>query len=196
MQPVFIHKVERVYTGPFISVENVTYTVADKLSKQYVWQKLSTHDSVHVLVDNISTKELLFVKQIRIPVLVNSPDTSGEVIECCAGIIDGHKEAFEEHRAVLTARDEISEELGYTISTNAIKPVKVLKASVGTAGSTAHTFMAQVNCEQYTGQRLTASEDIEVIHVPYAIVEDFLKETVTDATTMYLATLWLKENEG
>lgn len=155
------------------------------------WEMLKQHDSVHIIVQNITSYETLFVKQVRIPVLVNNPYTTGETVECCAGIIDKYSDELDPaERAKKIAIDEIREELGYDMPSIMLEPIKVLNSSVGTSGSKCHTFYAEVTDEMYIGQQLSLDEDIEVISIPTDELEMFMSNTETDASTMFL-TQWL-----
>ena len=172
----------------YIKTKQVNYK---KKGKTFEWEMVETHDSVHVLVDNTDNKTLLFVKQVRIPVLVNNPDTDGEVIECCAGIIDGYVASTPTERARGTARDEIFEELGYIISVYDPKKVATMKSSVGTSGSTNTSFYVEVTNSMFVGQNLGEDEEIEVIELPYDMVEEVLMNSTTDAATLFLVHWWL-----
>ena len=189
LEPVKILDTYEDGVQKFIKHKSVLYQ--RKGTKIAEWEMINAHNTVHIIVDNTTTQELLFVKQVRIPVLVNNPDTDGTVIECCAGIIDKYVDTPPLTRALLIAQDEIKEELGYSIKLIDIKPIKLLKASVGMTGTTAHLFSAKVTNQEYTGQQLSSLEDIEVIKVSYDKVLEFLEHSTTDATTMFLAHWWL-----
>ena len=192
LKPVFIHNTGPNLKPKFVQTAATTYTVGSKLASPIkTWEHIKdAHDSVHILVADTETEELLFVKQVRIPVLVRDQG-NGEVTECCAGIIDHYQSAFPERRSELVARDEIKEELGYEVPTNKLLRIKELKSSVGTAGTTAHTFYTEVTPKEFVGQHLTRDEDIEVIRVPFNDVESFMGTATTDAVTMFLVQWWL-----
>jgi UDP-sugar diphosphatase len=155
--------------------------------REIVWEMTDTHDSVHILVDNIDTNQLFFVKQVRIPVLVNDPVNDGHVYECCAGIVDKDIPLIE------IAREEILEEIGYDISLDDIQFIRSVKNSVGSAGRTSNLFYAQIQEHQKVsdGGGLH-SEDIEVVKIHYDEVRNFIMdETIhTDSSTLFLATVW------
>ena len=170
----------------FLKPGSITYTVDD--GEEAYWEMIKQHNSVHILVNNITTNELLFVKQVRIPVLVNNPETDGTVIECCAGIVDKNISLAE------IAIDEVREELGYDVDILSVQHVRTLKSSVGSAGSTGTAFYVEVEDCQYIGQQLSLFEDIEVIRVPYEDVEEITENATTDAMTLFLTYWWLAQN--
>ncbi len=162
---------------------------AERDGQEFPWEMTVSHDSVHVLVYNVDTFELFFVKQVRIPVLVNDPSNDGHVVEACAGLIDKDIDIIE------IAREEVLEELGYDIPVENLTEFKQIKSGVGHSGRTAHIFFAEVS-ERFkvsNGGGLD-SEDIEVIRIPFDEVEDFFfnQNIHTDGITMFLVTYWLR----
>lgn len=151
------------------------------------WEMVKNSGSVHILVDNVETKELIIVKQIRIPVLFNDDSKEGVVYEVCAGLIDKNKSNIE------IAKEEISEEIGYEIPLENIQYLKTLKSSVGSSGSSSHVYLAEVE-EKYKiseGGGIS-NEDIKVVRIPYNSVESFLEQEIhTDAMTQFLMYYWL-----
>jgi UDP-sugar diphosphatase len=159
---------------------------AKRAGKTFFWEKIKSHDSVHVIVYNLTTREFIFVKQVRVPVLVNNPDTDGAVIEACAGLVDKDTSTQQ------IAKEEILEELGYDVHTSDVHFIKTLKSSVGTSGTNAHLFYAEVNeAEKVSEGGGLDTEDIEVVRVSIDEVEDFIFEATTDAVTMFLTTYYL-----
>lgn len=155
------------------------------------WEIVKTHNSVHILVDNIETKELLFVKQIRIPVLVNNPEGTGEVIECCAGLVDKEKSLVE------IAKEEVLEEMGYDVPLGNFLSIRENKSSVGTKGSSVQCYSVQVDESMKVSEGGgLEDEDIEVVRIPYKDVLNLVysrgeyKETMTDSTTMFQVLDW------
>ncbi len=159
--------------------------------KENIWETIDSHDSVHILVDNIETKEILIVKQIRVPVLKNDNSQNGICYEACAGIVDKNKSILE------IAKEEILEELGYDVQINNIKHIKTLKSSVGSAGVNCYTFEVQTTeKERISNGGGTESEDIIVVRIPYQNIRNFIYSNIhTDSTTMFLITNWLLRNK-
>ena len=156
-----------------------------------IWETIDSHDSVHILVDNIETKEILLVKQIRIPVLKNDCSQNGVCYEACAGIVDKNKNIIE------IAKEEVLEELGYKVKTSDIKHIKTLKSSVGSSGANCYTFEVKTSeKDRVNNGGGTESEDIIVVRVPYQNIRNFIYSNIhTDSTTMFLITNWLLKNK-
>lgn len=158
---------------------------------QINWEMVNSHDSVHILVQNTDTRELLLVKQIRIPVLVNDDSNAGEVFELCAGIIDKDIPLIE------IAKEEVLEELGYDIPVSNVRFMRNIKNGVGSAGRTSSLFHAIIE-EQHKvseGGGLE-NEDIEIIRIGYDDVQSFLEnhDIHTDAITLFALTHWCYSN--
>ena len=150
LKPVFIHGTTQNDNPKFIKTETVTYTVGDKLGTKQRWERIKSHDSVNILVNKTDTKELLLVKRVRIPVLVNNPDTDASVIECCAGIIDKYKylDKVPKRRAWTIAVDEVREELGYKLDPYHLMDLPQFFSSVGSSGSTCYPFYCEVTDDE------------------------------------------------
>lgn len=152
---------------------------------EFRWEMVKAHDSVHVLVDNVDTEELLLVKQVRIPVLVNDSSLNGEVVEACAGIIDRDVEPIE------IAVSEVLEELGYLTDKSNFKLVTTVKSNVGTTGANAYAYFVEViELEKVNNGGGLSDEDIEIVRIPYNKVQNFFEDKHTDAITMMLVMNW------
>lgn len=159
------------------------------------WEMVEAHNSIHIMIDNTQTKELLFVKQVRIPVLINNPETDGKVVETCAGLIDKNKSIIQ------IAKEEVLEEMGYDIPLGNIVPLRRLMSSVGTKGGYTECFTATVD----ESMKVSAGgglkdEDIEVVRIPYNDALEFVyakgkySEVMTDSTTVFLIMDWFVNN--
>lgn len=199
LEPVFIHKVTPNDNPKFVKTEAIHYTRGSKLAKTAVWERIVSHDTVHILVNNIDTKELLLVKQVRLPVLAKGNHVDGVTIEACAGIIDKYLSVYTSplNRAQLIAIDEVREELGYlTVSTRLTKLPLYINSTGGSA-ATAYPFYCEVTDADYLGQQLEDSEDIAVLALPYSEVKEFLANTTnTDASTRYLLQWFLLNKDN
>lgn len=185
LKEVKIIGIEELDNPRFIKAQKI---VAERDGKEFPWEMAKGFNSVHVFVNNVETKEVMYVKQVRVPVLVNDPRTKGHVVECCAGLVDKELEMYQ------IAHEEIVEEMGYDIPYQNIRFIRELKSSVGSSGNTTYCFYAEVS-EKYKvseGGGLE-DEDIEVIRVPYAQMFDFLEGVNTDSSTMFLST-WFAMN--
>jgi UDP-sugar diphosphatase len=123
---------------------------------------------------------------VRVPVLVNNPDTDGAVVEACAGLVDKDTSTQQ------IAKEEILEELGYDVPLKKVEFIKTLKSSVGTAGTNSHLFYAEVvESERVSDGGGLDGEDIEVIRVPINDIEKFMAKATTDAVTMFLTMYYI-----
>jgi UDP-sugar diphosphatase len=180
LKPVEILSIEENDKPKFVKTQ---FVKAKREDREFGWEMIKSHDSVHVIVYNTTTREFILVEQVRVPVLVNNPDTNGAVYEACAGLVD------KEHTIAQIAKEEILEELGYDVPLEKIKFIKTLKSAVGTAGTNAHTFYAEVTeSEKVSNGGGLDSEDIAVVRVHIDVIQDWLynETTITDAVTMFL----------
>jgi UDP-sugar diphosphatase len=183
LKPVKIISIEENQNPKFIKTELVT---AERDGIQFKWERIKSHDSVHVIVYNLTTREFLFVKQVRIPVLCNDEISGGKIIECTAGLVD------KEHTPQQIAKEEILEELGYNVPTESVHFIKTIKSSVGTSGTNAHLFYAEVTeVEKVSEGGGLDTEDIKVVRVSIDEVEDFIFEATTDAVTLFLTMYYI-----
>lgn len=94
------------------------------------WDVIRLHDSVCIIVFNISRKKLVFVRQFRPAVYYAFlpekqdeidvkcyPATLGLTLELCAGIVDKDKSLVE------IAREELREECGYEAPISAFEQI-------------------------------------------------------------------------
>lgn len=184
LKPVTIIKVEPCPTPHFSIIELVT---AERDGQEIKWEMSAGHDTVHIAVFNTTTQKLLYVKQIRIPVLVKDPLTGGAVVECCAGLIDKKDKSINQ-----IALEEVEEELGFVVQPENLHFFSSLKSSVGKAGITSHMFWAEVSDEDrvFGGGGLD-SEDIEIVEIDVGEASRFISGVTTDATTVALTLMTL-----
>lgn len=190
MKKVKIISVEENKTPKFVKTNLIK---AEREGEEITWESVKGHDSVHVIVDNTTTKEILLVKQVRIPVLVNDARNDGIVFEACAGLVDKDKSLLQ------IVQEEIVEELGYNAKIANIAFIKTLKSSVGKIGSNSSMYFATVTeDEKVSDGGGIHGEDIEVVRIPYDEVEAWMFEEKsgidTDAATMFLMMYWVVLN--
>jgi len=144
------------------------------------WECINVHDSVHILVDDITNKQLLFVKQYR-------PAIADYTIECCAGLVD------KDLSIVNIAREEMQEELGY-------RPINIIRLgksypTVGISSSISHFYYAKVSTTSFIGKQPGIDENIETIRVGYRDIPEFMHKLST-TSSIYLVQQWLLNNKG
>ncbi len=177
MKKVIIKSVEENKSPRFVKTNFVT---AEREGVEFTWETVKSHDSVHVMVFNCTTNEVLLVKQVRIPVLVNG-SKDGIMYEACAGIVD------KDLPLSYVVKEEILEELGYDVDVSNIDYIRSLRHSVGTNGSTGYLFYATTTeSEKVSEGGGIHDEDIEVVRIPLSEVDEFISNVETDAVTMFL----------
>lgn len=188
MKKVEIISVKENEQAKFIKTKMLTYKREGEGER--IWEIVQSHDTVHILVDNVETKEILVVSQVRIPVLNKDKSQNGVCLETCAGIVDKDLPVIE------IAREEVEEELGYKVETNNISLIKEGKSGLGTTGNNCYYFKVDVTeKDKINDGGGLESEDIEVIRIPYEEVEETsFNNTHSDSTTMFLLTYWLYQN--
>jgi len=195
LQKITIKSVQDNENPKFVKTSLVKATRED--GHELFWEMIKSHNSVHILVDNIDTRELMFVEQVRVPALVNNPDSDGVCLECCAGLVD------KDCSIAQIAQEEINEEMGYDVPLEDVKFIRQYLSSVGTQATDVYCFTAEVTeaMKVSEGGGLE-SEDINIVRIPYEEITDLVygygdyKHTFTDSTTLFLATTWLLENSA
>ena len=196
LKPVFIHSTEKLTEPKFLTknANLVTYTRGDKLGNKHQWEVGKGFDSVHILINDTGSKELILVQQVRVPALINLPGvTDGICTEACAGLVDKYEGQSENIRTQRIAWEEVREELGYKLSSPlALTPIYKLLSAVGTKASMTHLFYCEVTSEHFVGQDLGKDEDIIELRVQYNKVQNFILESNNlDSTTVTLLQWWL-----
>lgn len=114
--------------SPWLRPVRITYLQNDN---RKVWDVMRAHDSVMIVVFNVTRKKLVFVRQFRpasyysyLPEkkqkqveLDKYPPTKGLTIELCAGIVDKNLSLVE------IASEELKEECGYEAPASAFTEI-------------------------------------------------------------------------
>ncbi|CAG9839726.1 unnamed protein product [Diabrotica balteata] len=148
------------------------------------WDLLTVHDSVAIILYNISRNVLILVKQFRPAVYYGSipekdrimgeeldtkkyPPELGITIELCAGIIDKNKSEAE------IAKEEVLEECGYDVPVSSMQKIGSYRSGVGTSASLQTAFY----CEVTDDMRVSSGGgvDDEIIEVVEMSVEEMKK---------------------
>ncbi|XP_072396000.1 uridine diphosphate glucose pyrophosphatase NUDT14-like [Diabrotica undecimpunctata] len=148
------------------------------------WDLLTVHDSVAIILYNISRNVLILVKQFRPAVYYGSipekdrimgeeldtkkyPPELGITIELCAGIIDKNKSEAE------IAKEEVLEECGYDVPVSSMEKIGSYRSGVGTSASLQTAFY----CEVTDDMRVSSGGgvDDEIIEVVEMSVEEMKK---------------------
>ncbi|XP_077297306.1 uridine diphosphate glucose pyrophosphatase NUDT14-like [Arctopsyche grandis] len=144
------------------------------------WDLLEVHDSVAIIIYNLTRNKLVMVKQFRPAVYYSSvprvdkqdgtidtekyPASLGITLELCAGIIDKDKSWDE------IAQEEVLEECGYNVPADSLEFVMKYRSGVGTSGSLQALYYCEVNDGQKVNQG--GGVDDEVIDVIEMSIEE------------------------
>ncbi|XP_043473753.1 uridine diphosphate glucose pyrophosphatase NUDT14-like [Leptopilina heterotoma] len=154
-------------------------------SREKYWDLMKVHDSVCIIIFNITQKKLVFVKQFRPPCYFASiPEKFGDIdvkkypadlgvaMELCAGMVDKNKTIVE------IAREEVIEECGYDAPISLFEKVNCYRSGVGSASSMQTLFYVEVTDDMRThsggGGADSEGELIEVIEMNIQEVNDYL----------------------
>ena len=186
LKPIKILDISENKTPKFVKTQLIKAQRGD--DKPFFWEMTKGYDSVHVLIINRDKEEVILVEQARVPVMVASKGKICYITEACAGLVD--KEAS----IPQIVKEEILEECGYDVPLENIKHLKTLRSSVGTVGSKAYAYIAEVNEQMKVNEGGgLPEEDIAVIRIKFEDVYSWLyeKESNTDAITALLLTYFM-----
>lgn len=153
---------------------------------QRTWDMLEVHDSVSVIIYNITRNVLILVKQFRPAVYYGSipaeekkgkidvtryPPELGITVELCAGIVDKNLSLEE------IAKEEVLEECGYNVPVSNFERIGSYRASVGTSGSVQTAYY----CEVTDDMKVAAGggvedENIEVIEMTIPEIKKYISQ--------------------
>ncbi|XP_045480655.1 uridine diphosphate glucose pyrophosphatase NUDT14-like [Harmonia axyridis] len=171
---------ESIYLKPFRMsfVEN---------GVQRNWDLIEVHDSVAIIIYNISRNVLVLVKQFRPAVYYNQIplnerkgqiDTTkytsalGMSLELCAGIID------KELSTVEIAKEEILEETGYSVSCDQIEFVSSYASGVGTSSSLQTLYYCEVKDDMKVEQGGGVDDEfIEIVEMTIPEIRKYISGT-------------------
>ncbi|XP_053657641.1 uridine diphosphate glucose pyrophosphatase NUDT14-like [Anopheles marshallii] len=164
--------------SPYVKPFRFHYT---QNGNQKSWDLLKVHDSVSIVIFNVTRKKLVFVKQFRPAVyhgiissdgvqpgnidMTKYPPEIAVTLELCAGIIDKPISIVE------IAREEILEECGYDIPVDRIEEIIRYRSGVGTSGSEQTLFYAEVTDADKVPAAGGGVDDEMIDVVEYDLVE-------------------------
>jgi GDP-mannose pyrophosphatase NudK len=173
---------EKILSDNWYTLKKVTF---DYLRNNGQWQTQAREaydrgNGAAILLFNRETKNVLLVKQFRVPTYMNG-NADGQLIEVCAGVLDD-----QEPEACIIK--EVQEETGFIIT----KATKVFEAytSPGAVTEILHFFIAEYsqNDKITEGGGLEhEEEDIEVLEIPFKKAMKMMETgEIKDAKTMLL----------
>ncbi|KAH9512296.1 Nudix hydrolase 14, chloroplastic [Bulinus truncatus] len=174
-----------------------------------IWDAMTVHDGVAVLLFNTSRKVFVFVRQFRPAIYINSvkteikdgvetvntntyPGSLGLTIELCAGIIDKNKSIPE------IAKEEILEECGYQVPLENLRKITTCRNGVGTTGGLIHLYYAEITDEMKVGSGGGMASEGEMIDTVEMSVEEgrqlMFDENVNRVHGLIFAIYWFLDN--
>jgi 8-oxo-dGTP pyrophosphatase MutT (NUDIX family) len=154
---------ETLFQDPFILFKKATYLTKSGEKRDWAYIERNQETKAIVVLPFIkSTKEIVLIKQYRIPV-------ASYVIEFPAGLID------EDEDIVVAGLRELKEETGYSAKPlDEVSPV--LSTSAGLGSELIYLLPVQIDETIKPAQALEDSEDIEVLLVSLTQSKTRLKE--------------------
>ena len=172
----------KILSDNWYTLKKVTF---DYLRNNGTWQTQAREaydrgNGAAILLFNKETKNVILVKQFRVPTYMNG-NADGQLIEVCAGVLDNQQPE-------VCIIKEVEEETGFIIE----HATKVFEAytSPGAVTEILHFFIAEYshNHQNTEGGGLEhEEEDIEVLEMPFKKAMHMMETgEIKDAKTMLL----------
>ncbi|XP_022919978.1 uridine diphosphate glucose pyrophosphatase NUDT14-like [Onthophagus taurus] len=188
-----------IYLKPF----TMYYT---QNGKEKTWDLLTVHDSVAIILYNVTRNVLIFVKQFRPAVYLGGipekertntidttkyPPETGITLELCAGIVDKNMTLEE------IAAEEVLEECGYKVEANSMKKVASYRSGVGTSGSIQTSYYCEVTDDMKVTQGGGVEDEIiEVVEMTVQEVEKYMNQDHVLSPPSFLFNIsWFLQNK-
>ncbi|XP_053694974.1 uridine diphosphate glucose pyrophosphatase NUDT14-like [Sabethes cyaneus] len=194
--------------SPYVKPFRFHYT---QNGKEKSWDLLKVHDSVSIIIFNVTRQRLVFVRQFRPAVYYNLvsaeagddgskidmqkyPPSIAVTLELCAGIVDKPISMVE------IAREEVLEECGYNVPIERIEEVVSYRAGVGTSGALQVLFYAEVTDADRVPSAGGGVDD-EMIDVVECSLDEARKMTskgsnMTSPPSFLFGVLWFLTNRA
>ncbi|KAJ8724164.1 hypothetical protein PYW07_008144 [Mythimna separata] len=192
--------------SPYVRPFRFNYTQA---GKEKNWDMLEVHDSVAIIVFNVTRNVLIFVKQFRPAIYYNSvpiqdrqnhtidtskyPASLGVTLEMCAGIVDKNKSLQE------IAKEEVLEECGYDVPLRDLHKIASYRAGVGVQGSLQTMFYCEVTDDMKKGKGGGIDDEIiEVVEKSITDVENWISGPgpLNSPPSCLFALMWFLRNKA
>ncbi|GJQ85808.1 hypothetical protein Trydic_g20364 [Trypoxylus dichotomus] len=174
--------------------------------KEKSWDLLAIHDSVSIIIYNVTRNVLVLVKQFRPAVYLGSipecdrkesidtgkyPADLGITLELCAGIVDKDLSLEE------IAAEEVLEECGYQIESSSLERVSSYRSGVGTTGSVQTSYYCEVTDEMKVAQGGGVDDEIiEVVEMTIPDVKAYIsKEHILSPPSFLYNICWFLQNK-
>ncbi|XP_042223640.1 uridine diphosphate glucose pyrophosphatase NUDT14-like isoform X2 [Homarus americanus] len=179
--------VEPLLTSQFVKPYRLHYKQNDV---KKIWDLVTLHESVSVIIYNTDKKKLILVRQFRPAVYYNGippedrvdvtidttkyPGIRGLTLELCAGIVDKRKDLVE------IAKEEVLEECGYDAPLEKFEKVITYRSGVGVSGDRQTMFYVEVTDSMKVSDGGGVAEEgemIEVVELSMAELQVFIKQS-------------------
>ncbi|CAK8692406.1 unnamed protein product [Clavelina lepadiformis] len=181
IEDVKILSTEKISDSKYIKPMRVTYMQA---GVKKTWDYMKVHDSVAVLIFNVTSQKVVMVQQFRPAVYMAShsklegsnqaPSSSGVTYELCAGIIDRDASPRE------IAASEVFEETGYKVMEEKLEPIVSFRSGIGVSGNVQHMFYVEVDDTMKAtdgGGCEHEGEMIDLFHLKLSEIKIFLSDS-------------------
>ncbi|XP_064120397.1 uridine diphosphate glucose pyrophosphatase NUDT14-like [Macrobrachium nipponense] len=178
--------------------------------KKKVWDLVTQHESVSIIIYNTDKKALVFVRQFRPAVYYSIvrhkepdckvvdtskfPGVDGITLELCAGIHD------KDQSLVQDAKHEVLEECGYDVPLEKFQKILTLRSGVGVTGDLQTMFYVEVTNEMKKSQGggLEAEgELIDVVEMSIPEVRALISQDTVNCPGGFLfAVMWFLHNKA
>jgi len=141
------------------------------------WDYTKSHNSVAITIYNKETNQLVFVRQFRPALLMESLDRGvkidnyrkeGTSVECCAGIVDKDKPLAQ------VAAEEVFEETGYKVDASRLELFGKFRRI--DSGGYQNMFYVEVKNEDRVGSGGGLAEEHESIEVLHLSIDEAKKQ--------------------
>ncbi|KAM3958864.1 uridine diphosphate glucose pyrophosphatase NUDT14 [Aphomia sociella] len=192
--------------SPYVKPFRFNYT---QNGMKKTWDILEVHDSVAIIVFNVTRKVMIFVKQFRPAIYYNCikpedrqsksidtkkyPASLGIALEMCAGIIDKDKSVDE------IAREEVLEECGYNVELKDLHRIISYRSGVGVQGALQTLYYCEVTDDMKTEQGGGVDDEIiEVIEKTIPEIEDMVNSSgpLCSPPSCLFALMWFLRNKA
>jgi ADP-ribose pyrophosphatase len=170
---------KRVYDG-WAKLDELEIRSGDSPTQKRII--VESGDAAAVLLHNSQKDDLLFVRQVRIPLLRHDDTTPLEIV---AGKVDQGESAAD------AALREVEEEVGHRLQT--LQPIAEMYSSAGIMSEKVSIFYGQISdATSISGGGGDETESLEFVHLPTEeALQQLERGEIRDAKTL-IALLWLR----
>ncbi len=178
--------IEECIDSNFVKAKSMLY-IQNGVKKR--WDFVKSHDSVAILLYHKDRDSFVFVKQFRPTIFLRNQD--GFTYELCAGLVD------KEMSLKQIAKEEIEEEVGFSVPMDKIKKITSFYTAVGFAGGKQTLYHASLDDSMKISEGGGIdNEFIEVVYIPKDEVLSFMEnEEIVKTSGLMFALMWWFANQ-